>query len=67
MNNTEETLSEKLKRLEHEEMMKNPNYREWYERQQELKKQAAEQYENQREKTLKLIAELGFVKNNTES
>lgn len=62
MSKNEETLSEKLRRLEHEEMMKNPNYRAWHERKEEIKRQLAEKYEEQARKTAELIAELGFVK-----
>lgn len=57
-----ETLSEKLKRLEHEELMENPNYRAWYERQQELIKQAVDKYEETKKRTAQIIAESGFVK-----
>lgn len=60
--NDNETLSEKLKRLEHEALMKNPNYRAWYERQQELIKQAADKYEETKKRTAQIIAEEGFVK-----
>lgn len=61
MNN--ETLLKKVKKLEHEELMKNLNYRVWYERQQKLIRQAADKHEESKKRTAELMTELGFTKN----